>query len=267
VKTPEAMAIPRLYRERTGPPLLLLHALGMERSLWQFVTAHLPGEILTCDLPGHGQAPTPAAGWSLADHAAALAAALEREGVTRIAVGGFSIGGLIAQQLAATRPDLVSRLILISTTHCYTDEQRALWAGLARLVRGSSVARFSDQLMGRWFTPEAIADDTPAVAYVRGCYATVPAEGFAQACDVLATADLSDLTARLRMPTLIICGDDDVPSFGEAARRFAATIPQSRLVLIPGGRHAACLEFPGLFTTAVTEFLGRLDGSCHGELG
>ena len=66
--------------------------------------------------------------------------------------------------------------------------------------------------------PDALADDTAAVRYVRSALERSPGEGYALACEALAAADLRPLAGKITAPTLIVCGDDDIPSFLDAAR-------------------------------------------------
>src|SRR4051812_7542815 len=106
-----------------GPPLLLLHCLGVDRHFWDFA-APLVSEfrLLTFDLPGHGETAVPSSAYGIEDLAALCAELLRRDGVSRAHVAGISLGGLIAQRLAARYPPLVDRLVLIDTTPRYTEE-------------------------------------------------------------------------------------------------------------------------------------------------
>jgi 3-oxoadipate enol-lactonase len=227
----------------------------MEHGMWDFIAPFLKAAFVTCDLPGHAAAPPPQHGWSVAGFATALAAALDAEGLRDIAIGGVSIGGLIAQQLAADRPDLVSRLLLISTTHRYTDELRARWTTIAGLARNGSLHAISEQLLPIWFSQTMLATSNPVINYVRGRYASVDHEAFAQACEVLATTDLTALTNSIKAPTLVICGDEDLPMFQDAARRFDNVIPSCRTHFIRGARHGACLEHAESFANLAGAFI------------
>src|SRR5262249_394820 len=136
----------------------------------------------------------------------------------RAHVAGISLGGLVAQHFAATRPELVDRLILIDTTPRYTDELRRMWDERAATARTADVAPMIAGLLAIWFSADALARDGAGVRYVRDTLARCPGEGYALACEALRAADLRALAPKIAARTLVVCGDDDIPSFLDAAR-------------------------------------------------
>lgn len=234
-----------LHSSGEGAPLLLLHCLGVDRHFWDF-TAELAGEFrcLSFDLPGHGETPVPAGAYGIDELADLCADLLSREGAARAHVAGISLGGLIAQRLAAVRPEMVDKLMLIDTTPRYTDELRAMWAVRAKGAREEGVRSLIDGLLPIWFTPGAIAEETAAVRYVRDTLARCPAEGYALACEALAAADLREDAKRIGAATMVVCGDEDIPSFIDAASWLAKNIPNAQDAWIARARHASVLERP-----------------------
>jgi pimeloyl-ACP methyl ester carboxylesterase len=169
---------------------------------------------------------------------------LAANGIARAHVAGISLGGLVAQHFAATRPELTDRLILIDTTPRYTDELRRMWDERAATARAAGVAAMVAGLLAIWFSADALGRDHPGVRYVRETLARCPGEGYALACEALRAADLRAHAPRIAARTLVVCGDDDIPSFLEAARWLAAEIPQAELAWLAGARHASVLEQP-----------------------
>jgi pimeloyl-ACP methyl ester carboxylesterase len=151
---------------------------------------------------------------------------------------------LIAQHFAAANPDVVDRLILIDTTPRYVDEMRRMWAVRAQTAREEGVPALIEGLLKIWFSDAAVADEAPGVQYVRSALARCSGEGYALACEALAAADLRADAARIRAPTLVICGEDDIPSFLDAARWLQQNIAGAKLAWIPGTRHASVIEKP-----------------------
>lgn len=246
-----------LRRTGSGPPLVLLHCLGVDHRLWSMALASMERErtLLSYDFPGHGETPAPAASYSIADLSQQLATVLDRAGVARAAIAGISLGGLVAQHFAATFPTRTDRLVLIDTTPRYTDELRGMWAVRAAQARKDGVASLIPGLLAIWFTPEFVAQDPPAVRYVRGAFERCSAEGYALACEALATADLRALAPKIAAPTLVVCGDQDIPSFLDAARWLNANIAGSKLTWLAPARHASILERPEAFRRALRDFL------------
>lgn len=245
-----------LHRCGSGPCLVLLHCLGVDRHFWDFV-APLSRELtlVSYDLPGHGETPVPNGPYNIEDLAAQLAGLLKRDGIARAHIVGISLGGLIAQAFAATHPQTVDRLVLIDTTARYTEELRAMWGVRAAGARKDGVASLIDGLLKIWFTPQSIADDTAAVRYVRSALQRSPGEGYALACEALAAADLRPLAGKITAPTLIVCGDDDIPSFLDAARWLTENIHGAQLEWIAKAKHASVIERPDQALALLRNFL------------
>jgi 3-oxoadipate enol-lactonase len=250
---PESIA---LVRRGAGPPLVLLHCLGVDHHFWDFA-----GELardftlVSYDLPGHGRSSVPSGAYTIEDLSRQLGELLARHNIARAHVAGISLGGLIAQQFAAANPASVDRLILIDTTPRYTDELRAMWAQRAAAARGDGVSTLIDGLLKIWFTPQSVADNTEAVRYVRGALEKSSGEGYALACEALAAADLRPAAAKITAPTLVICGDDDIPSFLDAARWLEANIKGAQLAWLAKARHASVLERPAEAVALMRDFL------------
>ena len=246
-----------LHRRGEGPPLVLLHCLGVDHRLWEIGAAGLERDftLLSYDFPGHGETALPARPYSIEDLSGQLASLLEREGIARAHLAGISLGGLVAQHFAATRPERVDRLMLIDTTPRYTDEMRRMWAVRAAQAREAGVASLLPGLLPIWFTPEFVAGDPPAVRYVRERFAAGSGEGYALACEALAAADLRPLAPRIEAPTLVVCGREDVPPFLAAADWLVQTIPGARPLWLAPARHASVLERPQQALRLMRDFL------------
>src|SRR4051812_31802792 len=95
----------QVIREGAGPPLVLLHCLGVDHKFWDFARP-LAQEftLYRYDLPGHGVSPVPQHAYTIAELADQLASILEKHAITRPHVSGISLGGLIAQDFAARYP-------------------------------------------------------------------------------------------------------------------------------------------------------------------
>ena len=153
------------------------------------------------------------------------------------------------------RPEAVDRLILIDTTPRYTDELRAMWAERAATARSAGVKVLVEGLLKIWFTPQSVADNTETVRYVRTTLQQSSGEGYALACEALAAADLRAASAEITAPTLVICGDDDIPSFLDAARWLASNVKGARLDWIGKARHASVIERPSEALAIMRKFL------------
>lgn len=246
-----------------GRDVVLLHPLASAHRFWSGIVPLLADlRLHLCDLPGHGDAPVPDRRYTVAELAAWIAADLDRLRAAgyggphgRFTVAGVSLGGLVAQHLAADRPDLVDRLVLADTVATYPEPMRAMWRERAAVARAEGMAPLAEPTLATWFTPEAIATGAPVVDRTREQFLATDPEGYALACEALETADATPVLGRIAAPTLVLCGDGDMPAFTAAAPALRDAIPDARLEWIRPARHAAVIELPDRFVYALRAFL------------
>lgn len=256
--TADDLPAPVLHSEGEGPPVVLVHPLGVDRTVWEPVASRLPGfTVHTYDLPGHGGTPPPQWRCTVEDLADQLAGLLTTAGVGPAHVVGVSLGGLVAQALAGRHPGLVDHLVVVDAVDVYPPVMRTMWRDRAALVRSQGMAPVLDATLDLWFSSPARESGDDVVDAVRRLVATADREGYARACEVLETADTRPLLARIAARTLVVCGEQDAPAFTAAAPRLASAVADGRLVWLPGMRHAGALERPAEFVEVLSGFLPR----------
>ncbi|WP_020659943.1 alpha/beta fold hydrolase [Amycolatopsis benzoatilytica] len=238
----------------TAQTLVLLHGVGLDRTLWEPV-AELLGDrfrIVAPDLPGHGSRPPVPEGTTLAG----LAAGVAGEIPPGSHLAGFSLGALVAQHLAVHRPDLVASLTSISSVCRRTDAERA--AVLRRLATAEADPRASTAAsLHRWFD----GTDVPADR-IRATEATLEAndpDSFVRCYRVFATGDaeIGPQLGQIRAPALAVTGELDPGSTPEMTRRLADAIPDCTAEVIAGARHLLPVQTPRELVTCLTAFIGR----------
>jgi 3-oxoadipate enol-lactonase len=252
------MSLPRpeLHSAGDGPPVLLLHPLGVDSSFWDDVVPALGKfEVLTSDFPGHGSTPAPEQAYTVEDLADQARALLTDAGYDRVDVVGVSLGGLVAQLLAADAPDLVRSLVVVDAVSVYPEPLRTMWRDRAARAPVEGMAPFVEPTLALWFTADRLAEGGPMVDSVRAQLLATDPRGYALACRALDEADVTDALGRIAAPTLVVCGEDDAPPFTEAAADLAARLPGATVVWLAPARHAGVLEQPDQFRTALLEFL------------
>ena len=247
----------QVHRRGRGAPLVLLHCLGADHRFWDDSVAALQSsfDCVTYDLPGHGETPVPAVPYRIADLADQLHRIAERERLGRMSVAGISLGGLVALDFAARFPDSLARLVLIDTAPHYPEASHASWRARAEVARTRGVAALTDAVMQTWFTPQGLAAQTPGVRYAREVLDRASGEGYALGCEALIATDLRPALTRVQSPTLVMCGDRDLPLFREAAVAMHEVIAESRLEWLAPAGHASVLEQERQFIDALTGFL------------
>ncbi|MFB9375957.1 alpha/beta fold hydrolase [Kineococcus gynurae] len=237
------------------PPVVLLHGVGLDASMWGPVRALLVAdgfEVLTPDLPGHGSNPPVAAGTTLADLAAAVAGQVPAGAV----VVGFSLGALVAQHLARFRPDLVGALVSLNSVCRRTPEERA--AVLGRLAASEAdFAAGAEASLRRWF--EGTAVPAAVVARTREVLLANDRESFLACYRVFATADaeIGPELPRIDRPALAVTGELDGGSTPEMTHRLAGAIPGCEAVVVPGARHMLPVTDPEPFVSILTTFVRK----------
>lgn len=237
------------------PTLVLVNSLGTDFRIWRDLVVRLAGEvtIVAYDMRGHGLSEVGRAPYSIALLAGDLAALLEHLGIGRAIVCGVSVGGLVAQQLYASRPDLVEALMLCDTLGKIGDA--AFWAARIGRIEAEGLAAVADGILSRWFTAAFRTPDNPEYAGYRTMFERQPVEGYLATCVALRDADLSALAPRIRVPTICVVGDEDGSTPAAAVADFARSIPRAQFELIKACGHLPSIEQPDTLAAITRSFM------------
>jgi 3-oxoadipate enol-lactonase len=238
-----------------GPAVIFADSLGTDLRLWDALLPLLPPglRLLRFDKRGHGlsDAGAPFSIEDLADDAIALVEAAAKGPVVFV---GLSVGGLIAQAVAARRPDLLRGLVLSNTAAKIGTTE--MWDARIAAIRSGGLASIADPIMERWFAPSFRA--TPALAPWRNMMARTDEASYVATCQAIEAADYRAAAAKLRMPTLVIGGEHDGSTPPAVVTETAGLIPGAALEIIPGAAHLPCVERPEAYAVILTAFLKRV---------
>jgi 3-oxoadipate enol-lactonase len=231
-------------------PIVFLHPLGADARFWDPVRAVLGSHsTVSIDMPGHGAAPPSPAGAGIDAYSAPVALQVAALGEPAHLVG-MSLGGLVAQQLAAAHPELVASVVLADTVPVYPDPMRQMWRERAAIARAGDLASLVEPMVEMWFTAELAQAEDQRVEQARRTFAATDPEGYARTCEVLADADLRDSVSAIAAPTTVVCGEHDASPFRDAAQWLSDTTGGA-LYWLPG-RHACAVEHQERFADLVT---------------
>ncbi len=223
----------------SGPPVVLLHGLGMDASV--FDGLHLPDHTtIRPDLRGHGASPVPDGPYAMGALVKDIEDLLDARKITDAVVFGLSLGGMIAQGLAVKRLDLVRGLVLCGTAAKFG--QPGPWHDRAKTARTRGMSALATDTLARW-NSDAPRAETRLL--------NTDPEGYAATCEAIAGTDFYTPTSGLRLPTLGLCGDRDKSTPPDLVRETTDLIPGSTFHLIRGAGHLA----PETHPTEVTERL------------
>ncbi|MFC7555200.1 alpha/beta fold hydrolase [Pseudoroseomonas wenyumeiae] len=146
-----------------------------------------------------------------------MLALLDALGVQQAHVAGISIGGMVAQAMAALAPDRVRSLMLVDTALAIPPA--GTWRDRAALVRAQGMAPLVEPVVARWVTAASL--QSPAAQGLRAMLRRTDPEGYAGAAEAIAAADLTEATRGLRQPALVLVGDGDAATPWPAPRSCA----------------------------------------------
>ncbi|MDE0204141.1 MAG: alpha/beta fold hydrolase [Rhodospirillaceae bacterium] len=260
-------------RHGSGPPVVLIHGFGLNRAMWQWQLPALTPQfsVLTYDLLGHGESAPPAGTPCLAMFSRQLLGLMDRCGIERAAIVGFSLGGMIARRAALDHPDRLSALAILNSPHDRSPAEREAVRARVRQTETDGPAANVEPALERWFTPAFRAEAPETVALVRRWIARNDPALYPQIYRVLAEGDaeIANGLERIACPALVMTGEDDPGNTPAMARVMAGLIPGARLAILPGLRHMALAEAPETVNAPLCAFLRdatiRLQESVHGS--
>ncbi len=266
--------IPTFSTLGDGPTVLMLHGIGGGHLAFapQLETlAEVGYRAVAWDMPGYGHsAPIePYTFKGLAESCIRLIDALSSEREDTVVLVGHSMGGMVAQEVVARRPDKVRKLVLCGTSASFGRRpdgtgpaeawsRRFIDERLAPLMAGRSMAEVATQLIPRMVGPGALPE---GLRLAEHCMAGVPAATYRRALECLLTFDRRAALAQIRVPALLVAGEFDRVAAPAVMRAMADDIPQARYAEMPGIGHLMQLENPdvsrsGRCARACTETAG-----------
>ena len=240
-----------------GPTAILLHPVGLDGSFWYDLRARLEQRfvVIAPDLAGHGDTGEPSRPGRMSDRVGEVAALIEGMSCKSASLVGVSFGGMIAQQVALARPDLVSAMVLAVCPSRIPPEARGAILKRGGDAEAGGMAAVAEETLERWFTKRYLS--TGEVARVRARLLSDSPSGWAAAWEAIAEHDALDRLRAIRIPTLVVAGEKDLATPLEAKRALAAAIPGSRLEILPEAPHMMQIECAAAFTQVVGDFLDQ----------
>jgi len=251
---------------RRRPWLVLIHGMAFDRSGWGPVLVRLGRRfrLVLVDNRGTGRSDRPAGSFSVDDMAADVVAVLDAAGIGRAHVLGVSLGGMVAQELAITRPERVDRLVLAGTTPGWPSgyPMPAVSVRLIMATRGLPADRALRPHTENALSERTVRDRPELVSRLVELQRARPADLGTLSAQAVAGARYAGhrRQARIRARTLIMHGGADTIVDPRNARLLADRIPGARLVTFPGLGHLLFWEDPDGFADAASSFLLGSDG-------
>jgi pimeloyl-ACP methyl ester carboxylesterase len=243
----------------SGVPLVLLHGFPLSSGVFGSVrpVVERAGRVVTVDLRGFGRSDAPEVAYGIPDLAGDVLRVADHLGLERFVLGGHSMGGYVALQVAAEHRDRLAGLVLVDTraaadTESAAERRREAAAEIRQGRRGAFLDGLLPGLVGH-----STRERQPELLDVlRGMAAGVPDHVLAGCLDGMrGRPDRRSLLGELQVPALVMVGAEDELVPVEEARTMAEALPRGRLKVVPEAGHTPTLERPVVAGDAIAVFV------------
>ncbi|HZY17381.1 MAG TPA: alpha/beta hydrolase [Ramlibacter sp.] len=252
-------ALPTFTSLGAGPTVLMLHGIGGGHLAFAPQVESLASagfRAVAWDMPGYGRS-APIEPYTFKGLAGSCITLIESLQCGHVVLVGHGMGGMVAQEVVARRPELVSRLVLCGTSACFGRAegpwQREFVAQrTAPLAAGRTMAGLAEVLVPRMIGPGALPE---GVRLAQHCMGLVNPSTYRRALEALTTFDRRASLTQIHVPTLLVAGEHDRQAPPALMKKMAQAIAGSTYIELPGIGHLQNLEAPDAFDAAVLNFL------------
>ncbi len=242
-----------LHGERSGKPLLLVHALGTDGRFWNEPVADLQRDhfCIVPDLRASGRMPNPPLPVTAEEHARDLIAILDALDIGRAIFAGCAIGGMVASLAAARAPERCAGLVMTNPGLRNADAVKDMLRARVDQVRAEGMQALLPGAAERSF--QGMPRDGRYQTYVER-YAAQDAEAYALSVLGFLDIDISATLPLVRCPVLLMPGGNDVLMPTGSADAISALVPQARVVPLPDVAHFIPFQAPDRFVKELRSF-------------
>ena len=245
----------------SGDPLILVMDVGGDLQAWamQVPTLSKYFRVITFDNRGAGRTSAPDKPYSIAGIADDLAGLMDKLGIEKAHILGWSMGGYIAQEFALKYPARVDKLILLATAANIDGYGRAVLTSWINARRSNLSREQWQRFTAPYIYSPGLLDDAARFerAIVNGTSNPYPQQdhAFLRQANAILAFDASSRLGAVKAQTLVLGCKDDVLVPPRNSEKLAKLIAGATLKVLDGG-HAGALEYPNEYNTAILEFLG-----------
>ncbi len=244
---------------RHKQPFVFSNSLGTDFRVWNKLLALLGDDcrFILYDKRGHGLSQCTAPPHTLDDHVADLAELLKVLGVSKAYVCGLSVGGLIAQGLSASHPELIKALILCDTAHVIGPPE--IWDERLEIIKTQGISALATPILERWFSNEFRTQHPQELAGWREMLVRTPLDGYLGTAMAIRNGDMTEAAKAIRVPTLCLGGSEDGATPPDLVQSMAALIPGAQFQIVDGAGHLPCVEQPQQMAGYMIKFIEEVE--------
>ena len=245
-----------------GPVMFLIHGFPLNGNFFRDNVAALSKnyQVVTVDLRGFSQSTTDKADpGSIGTYANDALAVMDKLGIKKAVIGGMSLGGQITLDLYRKAPERFSGMVLIATlANPASITEQNLWKGMSLQAQAYGVKSIVPELIKDMITGKTAASMPSTKKFIETLMKASSLEGIKQATNALATRPDSLPTLKtIRVPTLIVVGQEDTVYPVVFSQKMAQNIAGSKLVVVPGAAHAVNAENAAAANKAILDWAAQ----------
>jgi 3-oxoadipate enol-lactonase len=243
--------------EGSGPPLFMIHGIGARKTSWAALTQHLKNDF-TCiayDLRGHGDTPKGDGPFGLDELVADLEALRAKLGFEKACFIGHSLGGMIGPAYARAYPERVTALGLLSTAAFRTPDDSAKVRAVVTAMEEKGIPQVLGTLADRWFTDQFQAEHADRIEARKAQVVATDPEVFLNVFHIYAETEMAPWLHEVTAPSLVLTGELDGGCNPRLNKLIAEALPNSKLVILEGLKHAILIEATERVAPPIAEFL------------
>ncbi|NWG03703.1 MAG: 3-oxoadipate enol-lactonase [Syntrophaceae bacterium] len=237
--------------------VVLSHSLASSLIMWtpQMDALNPHFQTLRYDMRGHGESGVTPAPYTLELLAEDVIGLLDALGIDQVHFVGLSIGGMIGQSLALNHVHRLRSLVLCDTASIIPREAQPIWQERIDKTIQNGMEAQVDETMERWFTPAFLKQGSPMLEIIRKQILDTSVQGYIGCAEAIRKLNYLDRLSEIKLPTLIMVGEDDPGTPVSASEAMHERISNSKLVILPSARHLSNIEQAKAFNEILLNFL------------
>jgi len=249
--------------DKSATPIILIHGFPFNSDMWRPQIDHLKTtfRVITYDVRGHGRSEVGDGQYTLEMFVDDLIALLDYLRLEKVVLCGLSMGGYIALRAVERNPERCRALILCDTTsNADSNEAKLRRAASIKAIKSTGGKPYAEEFTKAVLSMHTFLERSDLVETVRSMIESNSPIGICGALLALVARTETTLSLpRIRVPTLILVGEQDKTTPPELSEKMRQLIPNSELRIVSNAAHLSNLENPEEFNSHILNFLRRLD--------
>ena len=234
-------------------PIVLIHGVGLDHEMWEYQFNSFENTVLTYDILGHGKTPLGVGQVTFDDFSEQLINLIDELGIGKIHLVGFSIGSLIARNFATKHNDRLQTLTLLSSIFKRSNQQQKVVDD--RFEKSKNSSKMSNDALVRWFTEDYLKKNQEKSEWISSILSRNNMKNFNKIYELFVKHKDDEDFKKIIAETLVMTGEEDVGSTPEMSKNLSKVIKNSKLKIIPKGKHLCSIECVDDVNNAIKEHI------------